>query len=617
VSPVRQPVQKKKVVYIERTRTEPRLGGEGSGMAPPYLIGAGLQSHLLLGLDVGNNFSRVAAMVDGEVCLLFDSFLSIMEAPRDERSFSSFSATSGEVEFARSIRSKLGSDWVCEVGGVNYDAAQLYSSVLRFIKTGVEERLEKLVSGAVLTVPCTFSAAQRNLILQAAADAGLNVIQLINEPSAAALQYCTLNPQMEGRYLVVSMGAGAFGVTALEFYHGILEIKYSCGNSAIGGDNLDDRLVQWMIDKIEADNKIQVLLDGATRERLRRAAEQVRRDLEIAEVAHVHMPSFAAAGSGYLNLASARRYNLVASITRAEFLELVKPISLDIDTAVGKVLAEAGFEVGDLKAVLYQGGVAETSYVRNLVTAHTGNVAIRFLDRDRSAVYGAAVQANLLSYGVRDYVLWDVLNTDICVQTEGTAGAVVQSVVSAGTPLPVKAYGQLPVQNLTACARVFQTSSSLSEYQAPVAGQSDVTLAEVVVNNCPPPKEGKTVVELGIIVSADGRVDYTARHMELMSPLPLSVREGERAPYRNVLDELMDYRCQRSPGSAARVARLARKMNIVAELVPKTLRELGYLPDDIASGVAVEHMLKRLKRSKSSNRGVHIDDGDGPATCTG
>ena len=173
MSPVRQPVQKKKVVYIERTRTEPRLGGEGSGMAPPYLIGAGLQSHLLLGLDVGNNFSRVAAMVDGEVCLLFDSFLSVMEAPRDDRSFSSFSATSGEVEFARSIRSKLGSDWVCEVGGVNYDAAQLYSSVLRFIKTGVEERLEKLVSGAVLTVPCTFSAAQRNLILQAAADAGL------------------------------------------------------------------------------------------------------------------------------------------------------------------------------------------------------------------------------------------------------------------------------------------------------------------------------------------------------------------------------------------------------------------------------------------------------------
>lgn len=605
------------MVYIERTRTEPRLGGEGSGMAPPYLIGAGLKSHLLLGLDVGNNFSRVAAMVDGEVCLLFDSFLSIMEAPLEDRSYSSFTATSGDVEFARSVRSKLGSDWLCEVGGVSYDAAQLYSSILRFIKTAVEARLEKLVSGAVLTVPCTFSAAQRHLVLQAAGDAGLNLIQLINEPSAAALQYCTLNPQMEGRYLVVSMGAGAFGVTALEFYHGIVEVKYSCGNSTLGGDNLDERLVQWMIDRIEADNKIKVLLDGVTRERLQRAAEQVRRDLEIAETAHVHMPSFAAAGSGFLNLASARRYNLIAAISRSEFMELVKPVSLEIDYAVSKVLAESGFEAGDLTAVLYQGGVAATSYVRNLVTARTGNVVGRFLDCDRSAAYGAAVQANLLSYGVRDFVLWDVLNTDICLQTEGTAGVVGQSVVSAGTPLPVKAYGQLPVQNLTAFARVLQASPSVTDGAGVPADQSGATLAEVVVNNCPPPKEGKTVVELGVIVSADGRVDFTARHMELMSPLPLSVREGERAPYRNVIDELMVYRCRRSPGSAARVARLARKMNIAAELVPKTLRELGYLPDDIASGVAVEHMLKRLKLSKSRDRSVAMGGDDGPASCTG
>lgn len=416
---------------------------------------------------------------------------------------------------------------------------------------------------------------------------------------------------------MVSMGAGAFGVTALEFYHGIVEVKYSCGSSTLGGDNLDDRLVQWMIDKIEADNKIKVLLDGVTRERLQRAAEQVRRDLEIAETAHVHMPSFAAAGSGYLNLASARRYNLITAIGRSEFMELVKPVSLEIDSAVCKVLAESGFEAGDLTAVLYQGGVAATSYVRNLVTARTGNVVGSLLDCDRSAAYGAAVQANLLSYGVRDFVLWDVLNTDICLQTEGTAGVVGQSVVSAGTPLPVKAYGQLPVQKMTAFARVLQASPSVIDGEEAPDGQLATTLAEVVVNNCPPPKEGKTVVELGVIVSADGRVDFTARHMELMSPLSLSVREGERAPYRNVIDELMVYRCRRSPGSAARVARLARKMNIAAELVPKTLRELGYLPDDIASGVAVEHMLKRLKLSKSRDRSVAMGGDDGPASCTG
>lgn len=587
MSPLLSPVRRKKALYTE-TEYKPQLGGEGSGRPPLFVVGSGLHSHAVIGLDLGNYLSRMAAYVNGELRMIGNPIYSYMEeTTRSGVAFDEVDKSRGKLGFVRCVRSKIGSDWSCELSGQAYTAPELTSILFAYMKKAAEERLEKLVSAAVITVPNSYTAAQRQSLIEAAQDAELNVLQLVNEPSCVALQHCVLNRQAEGKYFVISFGAGALSIITMENYHGIVEVKSSSGDGAFGGEDFDSVLVEWMIEKAEMQNGVRIKLDEASLERFRRAAEQARKDLVMSGVANIKIANLHAAQSGFLNI-SPRQYNLVECISLQEYDRLVDHLFKKLRAHIEEALDASGFEGGDVQHVLLHGGLTQSRDVVEMLREYMPRGEFTRMDDNTAAAYGAAVQANLITYGVRDFVLWDVLGTAIGVER---ADGSFREVVAKNTPLPVRAYHQVPVEGATAMAHILQGNS----YRA----AENASLAEIVVNNCPPAHEGEAAVEVGLIISADGRIDYTSRHCELMSNLPINIRLGERNIYRNRVEDLLETRRLCREPSTERLERLSRKLNVASELLPKTLRDIGYSPASIRSGYAIEHMLSKLKRRKN------------------
>ncbi|MBP6595777.1 MAG: Hsp70 family protein, partial [Candidatus Obscuribacter sp.] len=238
MSPVLLPVKNKKV-FIERTEYKPLIGGPDSGIPPLFEVGSGLHSHAVLGIDIGNESARMATLRSGALIQVGRTTPSVMEEKKPERvTYEGLDCVKeGEIGFARAIKSKIGSDWSFITAGESYSAELLYSLLLESLKDTAQEQLQEVVSKCVLTVPLGFSSAQRALVKRAAEDAGLQVLQLLNEPSAAALQYCCNNYQSSGKFLIVSAGASSLGVMAFEYYRGIIEVKSASGDSRFGADD--------------------------------------------------------------------------------------------------------------------------------------------------------------------------------------------------------------------------------------------------------------------------------------------------------------------------------------------------------------------------------------------
>jgi len=614
LSPVLLPVKNKKV-FIERTEYKPLIGGPDSGIPPLFDVGSGLHSHAVLGIDIGNESARMATLRNGSLIQVGRTTPSVMEEKVPERvTYEELDRfRQGEIGFARAIKSKIGSDWSFITAGESYSAELLYSLLLESLKDTAQEVLQEVVSKCVLTVPLGFTSAQRALVKGAAEEAGLQVLQLLNEPSAAALQYCCNNHQRNGKYLIVSAGASSLGVMAFEYYRGIIEVKSASGDSHFGADDFDNAIAELLVERADDQNEMNVRLDGVTLERLRRAAAKVRNELfgseHVSQVvieelpygtaqselfsshlsSHVSIDGLQHLQSGYRNFVTGPMFRLETLINTKDYLARTESMSQKLALHIEDCVAESGFALDEFDAVLLHGGFTCNHLVQQCITNVLGKSCSRtYLDNESSAVYGAAIQANLITYGLHNMVVWDVLSSPIGVEREDGS---FKEIVARNTPLPVRAFHQAPVMGATALAHFVQGDSHRASDNA--------SLAEVTVNNCPPAKEGALAVEIGVLVSGDGLVDFTARHCELMSSLPISVREGERRTFVSHIEDLKQMRTLTREASTERAERLARKLNVDRDLIPKTLRDLGYSPASIKSGYAIEHLLARMSRRRS------------------
>lgn len=542
-----------KVVQKHRVQGEPRLGGEGSGQNPPYLIASGLHNHVILGIDIGNAMARMAVFQDEEIILVGSPIRAAMEERYPQKlQYDSVDNcdVACDVGFARMIRSKLGTDYSANLGSETYTAEELIAGLLQYMKEDAERRLEKLVQKCVITVPVAFTSAQRQIVKNAAETAGLTVLQLINDTSAAALQFCTKSCEKDGRYLIVSMGAGSFSVSAFEFYNGIIEVKSASGDSRLGAEEMDNLLIEWLINECEKSNKVRLWLGASVLERLRRAAEQVRMDFAMATTAYINIGKLPVQRSGIPGLEQGQYFYLATSITREEYLDLVAPVLAKVRAHVEEVVAESGYLPDEFNYTLFHGGVSLSQIIQDEVRSVVHTREYFELDVDTSAAYGAAIQANLIAHNLHNFIVWDVLSLPVALEREdGTCSTVV----ARNTPLPVKAYQRVATAGATAFGHFTQGESNRAADNA--------SLAEVTVNNCPPGKDESKFVEIGVMVSSDGIVDYTARHQELNCSLPVSVREGTRSTFKSRIDDLRMMRLAKRTASAKRLERLARKLN--------------------------------------------------------
>jgi molecular chaperone DnaK len=513
----------KKVAPLEPLQTEPRLGGEGSGQPPPYYVATGQASHAVVGIDLGTRYTRIAMVHEGRPVLIkpdiFPSLVQITTA--GPRALGRPGPLEESETLISSVKPKIGSEWRFEWGNVSYCPEDFATVLFTALKHAAQDRLERDISKVVLTVPTSFTSAQRKLFKEAAEAADLEVLQLINEPTAVALTHGYFFPELEGNFLVYSLGAGVFAASVLSISNGIIEIKSASGNSALGADNFDDQLLKWMIEEFERQNQMPFAYNGEAIARLRAAAERARIDLTIAQTAHIKVTNLPCKGEEREQ--SASQHHLIASIDRETFAQLSANLLEETMRHVETAMRESHFEPDEINCLILAGPPTNMSVIKDRVSNIIKNNRLKIVHSgDGWPALGAAVQASLVSNDLRDYVTWDVLSVPVGIELPG---GKFKKLIDRGTPLPVTAYHAFASPDGTINACVVQGESECA--------QENMALADLTINNCPPTAAQETKVEVAFCVRQDGIVHYSARHIGLGVNLTVGVRHGDKAPHKD------------------------------------------------------------------------------------
>ncbi|MBK9141115.1 MAG: Hsp70 family protein [Candidatus Melainabacteria bacterium] len=568
-------------------RTLPRLqaGGPGSGLPPPFLVACGQSGHTIAGFDIGTRFSRLAALESGEFVMPVAPLSSTVsfvpgQAPRVG------DPGSGPVECVAAFRHLIGTDWYVQSGQGFYNAEDLTCLILRNLKLYADSHFERPVSKAVLTVPSTFTARQRRLLRESAEGAGIEVLQLINEPTAAALYHFYNNYSKEGRYFLFHLGAGSFAVSVIDYYRGIIEVKGTRGRTGLGGNTMDDLLVEWMLRDFEDKHSVAPRRDRSVLGKFRLAAETIKEDLSLSARAHFRLTNIPTAKTGVSGLVE-HDVHYIDSISLMDYQEIVGPSLAEMESYIDRLLDDLGMKVEDFDEVLVVGECARSAPVASMLVERFGVAELRVLSSGDAPVSGAAIMAILMANNVRELVVWDVLAEPVVVLDDQGE----KTVLGSGSPVPVTGYHRCQSPDATI---------NLTVYQG--AGRCDgalAELAELTINNCPPTPSLDARVEFTIHAANDGIVDFSARHLGLAVNLQVSVREGERMPApREVLPELYDFGIAERGYDERRLLRLARVLNLSGIETLNFLTGKGHSIASINSGRAIEAMLRQLKLSR-------------------
>jgi len=572
--------------FLENPRypTEPKLklGGPDSGLPPPYLVTTGQAGHIVVGIDIGTKFSRLATFEGGQFELLNNAPIPSV-AGRMSTGELTIGLPPGDytTSVIQNFRGLIGSDWYVEAENAFYSAEMFTELLVKRLITLASGAIGRPVSKAVLTVPASFTSHQRKLLKAAAEAAGIDVLQLLNEGTAAAFYHCYDNPEFEGELLVYNMGAGCFSVSVMEFHHGLLEVKSTVADDRLSGQAFIAQMMDWMIDCFNETSGYTLDKTPATAWRLIRAAEQAIADIHMAGKANIKVTNLDVVPdkAGTKVGSSKTHAYLMASITKKEFTNLIEPVLEKTFAVVDRVIAESNTDRNNIEQVLLVGDYQQLLlYLSKFYDRFPGTV-ITPCSTSTHPVYGAALQASLLNHNARDFVVWDVLTEPVWVDDQGA----LKKVISRGTPLPITGYHKCESPDSTVNMHVLQgpTENELT------------TLADLTVSNCPPTTAGETKVEIRFIASADGIIDYRAMHIGLDSMLPVRAIEGQLTATSGWSESKRSKKFDES-----RLNRLARIMNVPPLTAMNILRSKGYTVEDIKNGRAIEDMLKKLKDAR-------------------
>ncbi|MGH9550937.1 MAG: Hsp70 family protein, partial [Terriglobales bacterium] len=425
--------RKRARVIYDKVQELPRLGGPASGAPPPYVVATGQHSHAIIGIDIGSKFARTAVCEQRHPMMVATAPMptAVRVNPANGQVSAGYGVDRVQEEgLISGLRGLLGSDWCFEGEGFSYDAEQLMGTVLAQVKALAAQSLGKPISKAVLTVPTAFTCSQRTALRQAAERTGLQVLQLINEPTAAALAHCYLAPEMEGTYLLFNLGASMFSTSVLEFKRGILEVKASSGDNNLGIDSFDFAIIDWLFEEFSKQHGLEVAVDPPTLKLFKDVVEQARKDLKMAPQAHIRLTSVNTIGGGYSKMLSGMRCNVFREIKREQFKALVEPLVSRTMKHVDRVLEDSRLTDKEIDHVLVIGPGADVPAIDLPLKERFGKELWGNSDGNAPAL-GAAIQASLLTNNARDFVVWDVLAVPVNIELKGQT----KTVIAKNTPL--------------------------------------------------------------------------------------------------------------------------------------------------------------------------------------
>ena len=459
----------------------------------------------IIGIDLGTTNSCVAVMEGGEPVVIANA-----EGARTTPSVVAFSKTGERMvgQVARrqaiinpdrtvsSIKREMGTNFKVHIDDKTYTPQEISSMILQKLKTDAESYLGEKVTQAVITVPAYFSDSQRQATKDAGQIAGLEVLRIINEPTAASLAY-GMDKESDQKIMVYDLGGGTFDVSILEIGDGVVEVLATNGNTRLGGDDFDDRVIAWIADEFKRDSGIDLRSDKMAMQRLKEAAEKAKIELSGMMTVSINLPFITADASG--------PKHLDLTLTRAKFNDLTSDL---IDKTMGPVrqaMSDAGLKPSDLAKVLLVGGSTRTIAVQEAVKSFTGIEPFKGINPDECVAIGAAIQAGVLGGDVKDLLLLDVTPLSLGIETYGE---VFTKLIDRNTTIPTKksqvfstaADGQTSVE-----VHVLQGEREMARYNK--------TLGKFHLDGIPPAPRGVPQIEVTFDIDANGIVQVQAKDL--------------------------------------------------------------------------------------------------------